>query len=367
MMQLHMKPPFDPLAEAFRVGQEVYKKGLLALVNQRRGSRDKRKIGWPAVGQSAHRELWRQGSARLIKYDAGASKPSGLPLLLVCSLINRPYVLDLLPDRSVVRRLLDAGREVWLLDWGTPTTADNKHPLSHYALDLIGEAAEQVCKHAKAPKLHVLGYCMGGTFALMAAGAGRLPLASLIAMATPVDLHDSGMLSLWSRSPGFDPAELVRVHGHAPPHLLQPAFKMLDPVGLATKMVHVDEKLDDDAFVKFFLAMETWLEDSVAFPGRAFIEWVQLYRDNALMRDPGLQRIEAPVLSLIAEGDYITPPSSSQAIRAALPRAAHEEIKLAGGHIGLATSSAAQRTLWPAVAKWLAQHDEAPARKRTRR
>jgi polyhydroxyalkanoate synthase subunit PhaC len=362
MMHVHM-PTIDPLAEAFLAGQKAYKKGLLTLVNQRRETKRKKSIAWPKVGQSAQREIWRRGSARLIRYDALASKSQGLPLLLVCSLINRPYVLDLLPDRSVVRRLLEAGRDVWLLDWGTPVEADNANPLSYYANELLGDAAAQVVEHSGAPKLHVLGYCMGGTFALMA--SKQLPLASLIAMATPVDFNDGGMLSLWSRAPGFDPAELIRVHGHAPPHLLQPAFKMLDPIGLATKMVHVDEKLDDDDFVQFFLAMETWLEDSVGFPGRAFIEWVQLYRDNALVeKQIDLSRVSLPVLSLVAEGDYITPPVSSHAIKKVMPRCQHDLMTLPGGHIGLATSSAAQKKLWPAVARWLAAHDP---RKRTKK
>ena len=58
---------------------------------------------------------------------------------------------------------------------------------------------------------------------------------------------------------------------------LQPAFKMLDPVGLATKLIHLDEKIGDDDFVRFFLAMETWLEDSVSFPGRAFADFNQAH------------------------------------------------------------------------------------------
>jgi len=372
MMQMHMKLPrgqalaFDPLAEAFRTGQDVYRRGLLMFVNQRRELLDKRPVDWPAVGATPHAEVWRRGAARLLKYDAIASKAGRQPILLVCSLINRPYVLDLLPGRSVIARLRESGRDVYLLDWGRPTPADRDSGLAHYALELLPEAARAALGDAAAERLHVIGYCMGGTFALLAAAAGRLPLAGLIAMATPVDLHDSGLLSLWCRAPGFDPEEIVRIHGEAPPHLLQPAFKMLDPIGLATKLAHLGDKLADDDFVRFFLAMESWLEDSVSFPGRAFVEWVELYRNNALvagLRALGghrldFQRLTTPVLSLVAETDYITPPSSSRAIARVLPNAAHREIALAGGHIGLATSSAAHRTLWPAVNAWLAEVED---------
>jgi polyhydroxyalkanoate synthase len=369
----------DPMADAFRAAQQIYKAGLLAHVNQRRKALRKKALDWPEVGATPKRPFWTEGSATLYRYDAPASRKR--PLLLVCSLINRPYVLDLLEERSVVRRLLASGRDVWLLDWGDPTEADRGKGLAEYALELLPAAAEEVRRRASADRIHVLGYCMGGTFALMAAAAGKLPIEGLVAMATPVALHDSGLLSVWSRTPGFDPGEVTRAYGHAPPHLLQPAFKMLDPVGMATKLLHLEERLEDDDFVRFFLAMETWLEDSVSFPGRAFAEWVDLYRTDALARGElklgdrtiDLSKIETPILSLIAEGDYITPPVSSLAIETLAPRAEQRVIKLKGGHIGLATGAAAHGKMWPEVGEWLASHDapdvpaQAPKKKGARR
>lgn len=349
------KPPGeDLLAQAFRAGQEVYKAGLIAHVNARRQALKKPPLGWPEVGGTPHEVVMREGPARLIRYDAGA--PKGDPILLVCSLINRPYVLDLLPERSVVRRLLDTGREVYLLDWGTPGPEESKNGLDYYALDLLPRAARKV-----AARPHVLGYCMGGTFALIAMGQGALDVTSLVAMATPVDFDDPGLLSLWCRAPDFDPEAIVRAYGNAPPHLLQPAFKLLDPVGLSTKLAHLDEKVGDDDFVRFFLAMETWLEDSVAFPGRAYVDWLRLYRENSLARKGSLKTLTAPILSLVAEQDYVTPPQSSLAIERLAPRAKHQIERQAGGHIGLATSSAAHRTLWPKVSAWLSANERANA------
>jgi len=206
---------------------------------------------------------------------------------------------------------------------------------------------------------------MGGTLSLMAIAAGRLPAASLVAMATPVALHDEGLLSLWCRAPGFDPAELASAYGNVPPHVLQPAFKMLDPVSLATKFVHLDGKVDDDDFVRFFLAMETWLEDSVAFPGRAFVDWVELYRSNAFARGSlvldgtsiALGRVRCPLFHIIADGDYITPAASSLALEGLTSTRAQQTMRLPGGHIGLSTGRAAHEKLWPAVSAWLHEND----------
>jgi polyhydroxyalkanoate synthase len=321
-------------------------------------------VAFPDTGATPKREIWQHGNARLFRY-ASASNSSGAPLLLVCSLINRPTVLDLLPDRSVVERLREAGRDVWLLDWGSAGPESATLGLHHFALELLPEAFEVVRKHSGAPSVDLLGYCMGGTLALLAAGAGRIAPRSLVALATPVDLHDEGLLSLWCRTPGFDAASVVRVYGNAPAHLLQPAFKMLDPAGLAAKFVQLEDKAGDDAFVRFFLAMESWLEDSVAFPGRAFIDWVRLYRENPLPSGKlsldgtriDLSRLACPILTLYALEDYITPPSSACAIVKAAPRAQHREQSSPGGHIGLATGGSAQRKLWPMVGAWLREQD----------
>ena len=360
---------YDPLQAAFSMGQELYKAGLLSTVNQRRFVKGASAVGWPAVGATETEEVWREGGARLLRYRAGAygANASRPPLLLVCSLINRPYILDLLPERSVVQRLLGAGLDVWLLDWGTPRAADAELSLGDYALGRLPRAVDATCSATGRNAVHVLGYCMGGTFALMALGADRLRAASLIALAAPVDFHDRGMLSTWCRSPGFDGESLARTYGNVPPHLLQPAFKMLDPISIATKLIHLDEKIEDDDFLRFFLAMETWLEDSVAFPGGAFAEWVAAYRDNSLARgtleldgEPvDLKRVRCPIFTAVAESDYITPPESSLAIERLADSCEHEVARMKGGHIGLSTGRAAHESLWPRVAAWIKERDRA--------
>jgi polyhydroxyalkanoate synthase subunit PhaC len=356
---------FDPLDFAFRAGQELYKAGLLSLINGRRQAKGRPPVAWPQVAATPADLMWQEGNARLIRYRRDDAARGKTPLLLVCSLINRPYILDLLAERSVVRRLLERGHDVWLLDWGTPTAADASRSLADYALEQLPRAAAVVTERAGTDRLHVLGYCMGGTFALMAIAAGRLPAASLVSMATPVAFHDDGLLSLWCRAPGFDPAELAQAYGNVPPHVLQPAFKLLDPAGLAAKFVHLDTKIEDDDFLRFFLAMETWLEDSVAFPGRAFTDWIQLYRTDALARGElvldgvsiDLGRVRCPIFNVIADTDYITPAASSLALETLTSTTSQKTVRVAGGHIGLSTGRGAHERLWPVVSDWLQQYD----------
>jgi hypothetical protein len=93
---------FDPLDFAFRAGQELYKAGLISLINSRRQARNLAPVAWPTVATTPADERWREGNARLLRYRRSATAtvvPMATPLLLVCSLINRPYVLDLLAER----------------------------------------------------------------------------------------------------------------------------------------------------------------------------------------------------------------------------------------------------------------------------
>src|SRR5262249_25009315 len=158
----------------------AYRASVLQLVNARRLMRGRHPVTWPAVGASPHDVVWRDGAARLLRYRSVSPAAGRPPILLVCSLINRPYVLDLLPARRVVARLVAGGLDVWLLDWGTPRREDAARGIADYALDLLPRATAEVTARSRASGVHVLGYCMGGTFALIAAGAGRLAPASLI-------------------------------------------------------------------------------------------------------------------------------------------------------------------------------------------
>ncbi|MEW5851849.1 MAG: alpha/beta fold hydrolase [Myxococcota bacterium] len=356
---LALLQPVDALYSSFK---GLYRTGLLGWINMLRATQKKDPVDFPAVGATQQEVVWQKGAVRLIRYGGEGERKT--PLLIVPSLINRHYILDLLPERSVVRGLRAAGLDVYVLDWGSALPADRNNGLAHYALRLLPEAAERIGRPA-----HVMGYCMGGTLALGAIATGKLDALSLVAMATPVDCDHGGILTSWTRTESFKAGELVEGFGNVPAYILQPAFKMMDPMGLVQKFVHAQQKVTDDNFCRFFLAMETWLEDNVPFPGRAFQEWIEdVYKNNAVMRGTwkldgervDLSKVRCPVLSIVAEEDYICPPRASDGMMARIGSTDKETIRMPGGHIGLTTGSSAQKNLWPRVAKWLLQRAEPP-------
>jgi polyhydroxyalkanoate synthase len=123
------------------------------------------------------------------------------PLLIVFSLVTRRYVLDLTLGNSFVERLLAAGFDVYLLDWGTPDERDAANRLEDYVDDAIPAAIKHVCRRSGAAEVNLLGYCFGGVLALHAAHHPFSPLRSLTVSATPVTSPNSARSARRSRRP----------------------------------------------------------------------------------------------------------------------------------------------------------------------
>ncbi len=140
------------------------------------------------TGQTPKEVIWTKNKAKLYRYEPTRQKLFPVPILLVYALINKPYVLDLLPGASLVEYLVNQGFDVYLLDWGTPGDEDRHLALDHYILDYIPRAARKMLQAAHAHEFTLLGYCMGGTMSAMyAALFPALPLKNLILLTSPID------------------------------------------------------------------------------------------------------------------------------------------------------------------------------------
>ena len=102
--------------------------------------------------------VWREGAMRLLDYGQGGAGP---PVLVIPSLINRYYVLDLLPEQSFLRHLAEAGLRPFMVDWGEPGPAEREFTLTDYISGPLDWAAAKVSALANGP-VAILGYCMGG-------------------------------------------------------------------------------------------------------------------------------------------------------------------------------------------------------------
>jgi polyhydroxyalkanoate synthase len=311
----------------------------------------------PAVGQTPAREVHRENKWRLLHYVA---RPEGrrfaAPVVLIPSLINRHYVLDLMPSKSFVEWLVARGHDVYCVDWGTPTDEDR-------FLTFIRVA----CRESGAPRAHVLGYCLGGTLAAIHAAVRPEHVGTLTLLATPIGFHDGGLLSRWTRTRAFDVKGVVEGLGNVPWQLMQSAFHMLRPTMNLAKATTMLDKAWDDEFLDGFFALETWGNDNVSFPGACYERYIEeLYRGDALVKgtfslsgQPAkLENIRCPLLTVTFEHDAIVPWQSGAVIMDMAGSTDKHRLHLQGGHVGAVVSKKASKGLWPATATFWEDRDQ---------
>ena len=305
--------------------------------------------------------LWQAGTTRVFCFGGEAA---GAPVLLVPSLINRAYILDLTARRSFARFLRERGLRPYLVDWGAPGAGERGFGLDDYIVGRLAPALAAVRRDAGRP-LVLAGYCMGGTMALpLAARDDGGDVAALVLLATPWDFHaDDGRQARLVAAHRPALTALAEALGALPADALQAMFAALDPLLAARKFSAFAALPPASAAARNFVALEDWLNDAVPLTGpvaRACLEdW---YGANAPARGTWrvagetvrLARIRAPALNVVPARDRIVPPASAAALSAALP--AVETWRPPLGHIGMMASPRARRLLWRRLADWIAAH-----------
>lgn len=322
--------------------------------------------GLPPVGQTPHDVVWTENKWRLLRF-APATRRFATPILMVPSLINRWYVLDLGPGRSLIEWLVAQGHEVYCIDWGTPGAEDRYLTWDDIGGRYLGRAVRVAARAGAAPAgVHVLGYCLGGTLAAAYTAAFPEGVASLTALAAPIDFAAAGIMTTWTRTPTFDTAALVEAFGNVPWPLMQAAFHLLRPTTTPAKVVSLIDRAWNDEFLDGFLATERWGNDNVSFPGACYARYLdELYRDNRLIagtfavcgRPARLGAIRCPVLAIGFAADHIVPLASAEPL---VPLAGARDKQLLverGGHVGAVVSRKAAERLWPALHTFWAQRD----------
>jgi polyhydroxyalkanoate synthase len=319
------------------------------------------------VANTPHDVVYEEAMLKVIRYRNEHSIDVAEPLLVCFALVNRPYILDLQPERSVVRQFMKRGFDVYLIDWGIPTAADRSLKLNDYICGFMRNISNFICQHTGSSRLNLLGYCMGGTMSTMYAALYPEQVKNLVLMAAPLDFEaDQSLLKLWTSEEYFDVDGLVDAYGNCPGSMLQASFQLMKPVqNFYEKYIGFFEKMYDESFLENFFAMERWGNDNIPVAGETFREFVKmLYQRNLLVKGEfrlndlavDLKRVTCPLLMLTADHDHLVTPGSTLALKKYVGSKEVRSMSINAGHIGLAVSSKAHKKLWPDVAMWLADH-----------
>jgi polyhydroxyalkanoate synthase len=314
------------------------------------------------VGPTPRDEVYREGEVVLYHYHPRSKRLCKVPVLIVYALVNRPYMVDIQEDRSMVRNLLDQGLDVYLIDWGYPDRCERYLNLDDYINGYIDRAVDTVRQRHDSDAINLLGICQGGTFSLCYAALHPEKIRNLVTMVTPVDFHvRDGLLNVWARH--LDADALVDACGNVPGEFMNWGFLMLKPLQLMVqKYLGFVSILDDEENLRSFLRMEKWIFDSPDQAGEALRQFVKdFYQGNKLIRGEvelggsrvDLAAVKMPVLNVYAKEDHLVPPSSSIALEKHVGSSDVTTLAFPGGHIGIYVSSRAQRELAPAIARWV--------------
>ena len=334
--------------------------GLAVLAAARRGAQVLATAPRPPVGLTPHRVVHTQDKLVLRHYPAAHPVPGRLPVVLVPSLINKAWILDLEPGRSLVAALAEAGWDTFLVDWGVPGPEDATEDVGYVLLELLHRAVDRACRTVGAPRAHVLGYCMGGTLSAMYAALRPERVASLAVLNAPFRFAEGGRFRDFAMA--VDVERAITPDGLLPVEVMKPAFQMLDPMGNYTKLAGIDAVAQDPAKLRRVLVRERWLEENVPMSGAFAREFLrQAYQRDALLDGTwvvggervDLSSITVPTLVVSCEKDFITPPAAALPVADALGGPVTVRT-LSCGHIGVVVGSAGPRQFYPMLDAWFA-------------
>jgi len=303
-----------------------------------------------------------KGDFDLLHYDSSDVKHK-TPILIVGSLINRHYILDLLPKISIVRQFQKIGFDVYATDWRTPRSYDKNMTLENYVEQYIERSIEKVQEITGEKQVTMFGYCWGGIFSLIYSALHPENVKNLILHATPVDMTDAPTpIESWTRKLNVD--KLVDAFGNIPGSFLNIAFFMRNPVEAILKYPRFFSEPRSWDEINQFISVETWLYDSRPIIGRVFSKIIDdVYKKNLLIQNKmkvggnliDLKKITMPFLNIAGQGDDLVPPQSSLPVTSKVGSTDKKSIEFPTGHVGLCVSSKAHAQLWPQVTEWLAE------------
>ncbi|RFA31360.1 class III poly(R)-hydroxyalkanoic acid synthase subunit PhaC [Alkalilimnicola ehrlichii] len=318
-----------------------------------------------SVGATPREAVYQEDALSLYYYPATDRNIRCKPLLIVYSFVNRPYILDLSEQRSMIRHLCDAGIPVYLLDWGNPEPIDRFLTLEDYIDGYLRRCVDWIRRRHAVDTINMLGVCQGGTFSLCFTALWPEKVNSLTTLVTPVDFH-AGNSVLTRLAKHADPDSVVDCFGNVPADLLNSVYVSLKPFRLLSqRYVELAALADNHTALAEFLRMEQWMYDSPDHPGEAYRQFARdFYQANKLVNGNlklgrqaiDLRALNMPVFNVYAAADHLIPPASARALANFVDTADYSELEFPGGHLSVFISGRAQRSLFPALSEWLHKH-----------
>jgi polyhydroxyalkanoate synthase len=267
--------------------------------------------------------VYRNPILEVIRYTPTTEKVHATPIVIVTPWINKFYILDLNPKKSLIKYLLDQGFSVFITSWKNPGAEMRDVSFDDYiveGVDRIVQIARDICK---SDKVHAIGYCIGGTALAMymawvnrkLGDAAKVPVAHWSLLTTLVDFRNPGDIEVFLDEGSVDYlSRTMQTRGYLDGKEMATAFRLLRSNSLIWQYV-VNGYLYGESPPPFDVLY--WNMDTTRMP-YAMHNWYlrELYLKNRLVRKDALtvagqqldlERIQQPVYAVSAEDDHIAP------------------------------------------------------------
>lgn len=325
------------------------------------------------VGRTPFDVVYQRDKLQIRHYHIGSVKPAyPIPVLLVPPLMVKPFIFDLQPRRSLVATLIQRGFKVYLVDFGEPDEADAYVTLDDYVLDWLPTACRVTKEDAGVSELSMLGYCMGGLFALFHIAANQdRSVRNIVAIGTPLDTSKMGLMAWAAKAAGSQMEFVAKQIGNIPGGLSSTAFKLLTPMKNVTRYADLFMNMWNEEYVNGFDAMNQWVGQFIDYPQGAFLQFNRDFmQQNKLVRGrmqfgdkiADLRRVRANLLAFAGTTDQIAPVEAARAIDSAVASKDKSFHVVQGGHMGVFAGSTAPQMVWEPAADWLAPRSQLAAK-----
>ena len=315
------------------------------------------------VGQTPRELVHQQGKISLYHYLPGPGAPPrrGDPVLLVYSVINKPYILDLLPGYSFVEHLLAEGLDVYLVDWGPTEPGDRTTTLDSYIDPGITGCMAAIRERTGAQRVSLFGHCIGGNLALMAAALRPEEVGRIVTLTTPMTAAEGGVVSVWTDRDVLPIDAILDTYGHMPAKLIRYTFIALKPYYEVMKWKMFLEKLGDDQVMGLFYPVDRWANENVDIPGLVFKKFIEevFHADRFRKGETriggqkvDLKAIRCPVMNLAATRDWIVPPESAIVLENMVGSEDYRYVSIEGAHVGIMIDPRS-RPIWTEMSDFL--------------
>ncbi|MDQ3790558.1 MAG: alpha/beta hydrolase [Actinomycetota bacterium] len=300
---------------------------------------------------------------------------AGEPVLLVPPLAVPAFCFDLRRGCSLAEHFVDAGRRLYLVDYGQVRFSDRGLGLEHWINEVLPRTIRAVSKDAGGAPVHVVAWCLGGILSLLThADQPDLPIASIATVAAPIDMTAIPLVApikpLVDVTNGWILTPVYRLLGSAPRAVVKRVFQLSAIDKVVTKPYAILSHLDDRDFLAQIEAVNRFTDNMVAYPGRTFGQmYHRFFRSNDLSngevdfggRRISLHEVKAPVLVVAGKGDSIAPERAVRRLVDVLDNAAEVRFETAtGGHLGVLAGRGARATTWAYLDDFLGKHAPLP-------